>query len=168
MEPTDPSSLSSAAANPWAASDVSATMGLGRGGTNPSASLIRERLRLAPETPQLAADWALPNTLAIAQPLSPAPHVSISTTAAIESIALPRPKVGARARPERARREYLVQRLLEMLPGATALLSSLLLSGGRSYSLSLRAPAHRLLCLLVLAVVQHRHPRRARPVHSQA
>lgn len=122
MEPTDPSNLSSAAANSWAASDVSAAMGLSRGGSNPSASLSLERLRLAPEAPQLAADWALPNTLAIAQPLSPAAHVSLSTTAAIEGIALPRPKVGARARPERAWREYLVQRLLEILPGAAAIL----------------------------------------------
>ncbi|MGD0764926.1 MAG: glycosyltransferase family 2 protein [Dehalococcoidia bacterium] len=96
-------------------------MGLSRGGPNPSASLSRERLRLAPETPLLAADWALPNTLAIAQPLSPALHTSISTTA-IEGIALPKPRVGARARPERARREYMVQRLLEILPGAAAIL----------------------------------------------
>jgi hypothetical protein len=101
---------------------VSAAIGLSRVGANPSASLSRERFLLAPEAPQLAADWALPNTLAIAQPLSPAAHVSLSTTAAFESIALPRPKVGARARPEWARREYLVQRLLEILPGAAALL----------------------------------------------
>jgi len=79
----------------------------------PTSAIAREVFQTSPDAQ--SGEWAFPAPLAMPRPLVP------SSRAVARSIALPRPKVAARPRPRYLDREFVIQRLLEILPGASAL-----------------------------------------------
>jgi hypothetical protein len=110
MEPVNPNSLSTASGGALFSASISSGPSIGLSG---GAGIARDLMPVSAEVdaPQLP----FPASLGLGAPVT-----SIATAPA--AIAIPKPRAIPKERPERLRREYLTQRALEILPGATALL----------------------------------------------
>ena len=110
MEPVDTDGLSIASTGTSFSASISTGPSIG---LSTGSAVTRERLPLVPEVE--AAELPFPRALSLSNPM-------VSTASAPSAIAIPKPRALPKARPERLRREYIIQRALEVLPGATALL----------------------------------------------
>jgi Glycosyl transferase family group 2 len=108
MEPVDASRLSAASPQSILSTGISADSAIDR---ITNSAVARDRLPLSSEV----AGLTFPLPLRVSAPSAP-----VARTSTAVPIPLPRPAV--EERPEGARREHIIQRLLEILPGATALL----------------------------------------------
>lgn len=111
MEPVvNPDRLSAASTGTSFSASISSSPSVS---LSTGAAVARGRLPLSAEVE--AVDMPFPASLVLGGPLSPAANMP-------GAIAFPKPRAVPKARPERLRREHVIQRALEILPGATALL----------------------------------------------
>jgi hypothetical protein len=110
MEPVNPDRLSTASGGTSFSASISSSPSVGLSG---ATGIARGLLPLPAEVE--AARLPFPASLGLGAPLT-----SIANAPA--AIAVPKPRAAPKERPRRLRREYIIQRALEVLPGATALL----------------------------------------------
>jgi len=111
MEPVNSERLSAASTGTSYSTRISSSppVSLSAG----AAAVARGLLPLSAEVE--AAELPFPTTLGLGAPLT-------SIANAPGAIAVPKPRAVPKERPQRLRREYIIQRALEILPGAAALL----------------------------------------------
>jgi hypothetical protein len=110
MRSTDADRLSSTSAHASPAADIPSTSVINFAS---GSTLARDPF---PRTAEVdTADLPFLRPLAWSAPLAPVAE-------APAAIPFPRPRIAEKERPGRTRREHLIQRSLEILPGATALL----------------------------------------------
>jgi hypothetical protein len=111
MEPVNSERLSAASTGTSYSTSISSSspVSLSAGAT----AVARGLLPLSAEVE--AAELPFPTTLGLGAPLT-------SIANAPGAIAVPKPRAVPKERPQRLRREYIIQRALEILPGAAALL----------------------------------------------